>query len=72
MIPYLLANWRIIAVIAIVLIVTIFTGVRSCNQLIQENENENIEIIDINPPLPGDYDANCLRITGKPCPSNSQ
>lgn len=72
MIAYIISNWRLILSLVALFILTVFLGIRSCNQTIQEYENENIEIIDIDPPLPSDYDANCLRLTGKPCPKISK
>lgn len=68
MMPYIMANWKIVLFMIAVFILTAFMGIRSCNEIVQENENDNIEIIDIDPPLPSDYDANCMRIQNKPCP----
>ena len=49
-----------------------FLFFRSCNKFLGEKENENIEIINIDVPLPGEYDANCVRVTGQPCPKLSK
>ena len=61
-----------VGIALVVLIVLVFLIFRSCNKLVSETENETIEVIDIDVPVPGDYDANCLRITGKPCPARSK
>lgn len=37
-----------------------------------EHENDNTEIIEIDVPLPSDYDRNCMQLTGKPCPKLSK
>ena len=61
-----------VGIALVVLIVLVLLIFRSCNKIVSETENETIEVIDIDVPVPGDYDANCLRITGKPCPTRSK
>jgi predicted nucleic acid-binding Zn-ribbon protein len=73
MLPYLISDkFKLVGVILAVAAVTLFFGMRTCNQIQSENENENTEIETINVPKPGSYDANCLRLTGKPCPPISK
>jgi hypothetical protein len=55
--------------IAIVLFFLIF---REINKQIGENENENIEIETITIPKPFDFESNCVRLTGQPCPRTSK
>jgi hypothetical protein len=54
-----------------VLAVLVFLIFRSCNKYISETENEVIPIENITV-KPSDANANCLRITGKPCPTISK
>lgn len=61
-----------IAILVGFALILMFLGYRSCNKFTSEVENENIEVIEIDAPLPGDYDANCLRITNEPCPDRSK
>jgi len=73
MLPILLSDkLKLVGVILAVAVVTLFFGIRTCNQIQSENENENTEIETISPAKPSDYDANCVRLTGKPCPPISK
>lgn len=55
-----------------ILIAVLFLIFRAINKQISENENENIEINEINLPTPGEFESNCVRLTGVPCPTRSK
>lgn len=65
-------KWKLILFIVGVLAVSILFSIRTCNQIQDEYENETIEIIDIDPAQPGDYNSICVRVSGKPCPPISK
>jgi len=54
------------------LLALMFLGYRSCNKKVSEVQNENIEINKVKPPTDDAYDANCLRLTNKPCPARGK
>lgn len=68
---FILNNWKLILGAVGLLIVLGFLGFRSCNQILQENENEIIPIneINVNPKSAND---NCVRVTGQPCPRSGK
>ena len=73
MLPILLSDkLKLAGVILAVAVVTLFFGIRTCNQVQSENENDNTPINVISPAKPSDYDANCLRLTNRPCPTISK
>lgn len=61
-----------IAVLVGLLLCLAFLFYRGCNKIMSEHENDNTEIIEIDVPLPSDYDRNCMQLTGKPCPKLSK
>lgn len=63
---------KVVGTILIILGSIIFLSVRGCNQIKDNTENENIDIEEVDAPPPSEFDANCLRITGKPCPKPSK
>jgi flagellar biosynthesis/type III secretory pathway M-ring protein FliF/YscJ len=71
MLPYqeFFTSIKGIAIIILVAIVLFFLLFREINKQVSEKENETIEINDIDVPTPSSYDAQCVRVTGRPCPT---
>lgn len=65
-------NWKLILGLFFGLVFSILLGIRSCNQIRSESENENEPIDTIIVPKPFDFESNCVRLTNQGCPRESK
>ena len=69
---YFLKTGKGIAIAISIAIVLFFLLFREINKAIGEHENENIEVETIKLPSPYDFESNCVRLTGQPCPTRGK